>query len=116
MTATRICVIEPLESRRLLSVASAPWNPAEPTADASMISSAPLVHAAISGSAADLTAAVTASPLTAGARKYSFTVTYTDPALVRRKSLGSGDVLVTGPNGFSAKAKLVSVDSRQNAA
>jgi hypothetical protein len=38
----------------------------------------------------------------------TFKVTYNDNGLVRRNSLDSNDILVTGPNGFSQLASLVS--------
>src|SRR5262249_2700694 len=52
--------------------------------------------------AADMTAA--------GGTAYTFTVTYSDDAAIAFSSLGDGDVRVTGPNGFTAPATLVSVD------
>ncbi len=53
--------------------------------------------------AADVTAA--------GGTAYTFTVTYSDDTAVAVGSLGDGDVRVTGPNGFTAPASLVGVDT-----
>jgi hypothetical protein len=44
-----------------------------------------------------------------GATSYSFSVTYADETALDAASLDGGDVLVTGPNGFSQLARLVSV-------
>ncbi|MFI5378165.1 MAG: reprolysin-like metallopeptidase [Tepidisphaerales bacterium] len=49
--------------------------------------------------------------LTAAAATFDFTVTYTDAAAVLASSLKTGDVLVTGPGGFSQQAVFVSVDT-----
>jgi hypothetical protein len=51
---------------------------------------------------------------TSGATSYTFGVTYSDNVAVSVPSLGSGDVRVTGPNGYSTLASLVSVDSSKN--
>ncbi|HEY9862477.1 MAG TPA: carbohydrate-binding domain-containing protein [Candidatus Obscuribacterales bacterium] len=48
---------------------------------------------------------------TAGATNYTFTVTYQDNQAIDVASLGNGDVVVTGPNGFQQAATLVSVNS-----
>lgn len=45
---------------------------------------------------------------------YSFNVTYADDTAVDVSSLDSNDVLVTGPNGFSQLATLVSLDNNSN--
>lgn len=47
---------------------------------------------------------------TATSDPYKFTVKYFDDATVRVSSLGTGDVRVTGPNGFNALAEFVGVD------
>jgi hypothetical protein len=61
------------------------------------------------------TATATAAPVTkAGATSYTFTVTYADAGGVRASTIGTGDVRVTGPNGFSQLATLVSVNSSTN--
>src|SRR5262249_6263256 len=44
-----------------------------------------------------------------GADPYTFTVVYSGAVPVRMASLDDGDLLVTGPNGFSRPAHLVSV-------
>ena len=46
-----------------------------------------------------------------GGASYTFSVTYTDNVAVKVASIGNGDVLVSGPNGFSQAAVLVSVDN-----
>jgi hypothetical protein len=64
------------------------------------------------------TATVKAAPSVAstgkGAAEYEFTITYTDNGDVSVATLTDGDTKVTGPNNFSAIAKLVSVDSQTN--
>ena len=55
-----------------------------------------------------------ANVTTAGGSTYTFSVNYSDNAAVNVSTLGSGDVLVTGPNGFSQAATLVSVDNNSN--
>jgi len=45
-----------------------------------------------------------------GSPSYSFTVTYTDTTAVRLSSLGSNDLVVTGPNGYSNTAEFVGAD------
>jgi uncharacterized protein YkwD len=54
-----------------------------------------------------------ASPAS-GASYHTFTVDYSDNAAIDVSTLSTGDVRVTGPNGFSAIAQLVSVDQNQN--
>src|SRR5207244_703948 len=49
-----------------------------------------------------------------GATAYTFTVRYTDDRGVNVATLGTGDVRVTGPNGFSALADFVGVDVNTN--
>jgi hypothetical protein len=56
-------------------------------------------------------AVVTASALnTAGGTTYPFAITYLDNRTIDVSTIGSGDVAVTGPNGFNQLATLVSVD------
>jgi hypothetical protein len=45
-----------------------------------------------------------------GTNPYTFTVTYRDERAVAAASLGTGDVRVTGPNGFNVLAQFVNVD------
>ena len=52
----------------------------------------------------------------AGGKLYTFSVVYTDPSKVKRATLGTGDILVTYPNGFKATATFVSATSKVNAA
>ena len=57
-------------------------------------------------------AAASAPDITAaGAGPEQFTVTYTDNAAVKRSTISTGDVVVTGPGGYSQLAQLVSVDA-----
>jgi GH25 family lysozyme M1 (1,4-beta-N-acetylmuramidase) len=50
-----------------------------------------------------------------GTTPLTFTVTYTDPASgILYSSLNSGDLLVTGPNGYSQTATFVSADVASN--
>ena len=49
--------------------------------------------------------------LTTPAANFDFTVTYSDPAGVLASSLATGNVLVTGPGGFSQPAAFVSLDT-----
>ena len=51
---------------------------------------------------------------TGGGKTHSFNVTYADNQAVDVSSLGDGDVVVTGPNGFETFATLVSVDDPTN--
>ncbi len=53
---------------------------------------------------------------TAGGKLYTFSVVYTDPSKVKRSTLRTGNILVTGPHGFKATAKFVSASSAANAA
>src|SRR5439155_8593361 len=46
----------------------------------------------------------------AGGKTQTITVTYADNSAVDASSIGSGDLLVTGPNGFEQLATLVSID------
>jgi uncharacterized protein YkwD len=55
-----------------------------------------------------------AAPAPAGAPSHTFTVNYADNAAIDVSTLSTGDVRVTGPNGFAAVAQLVSVDQKQN--
>lgn len=50
----------------------------------------------------------------AGATSHGFSVTYADNVAVLVSSLGSGNVRVTGPNGFSQIASFVGVDVNSN--
>jgi hypothetical protein len=52
------------------------------------------------------TAAVLVGPLTAQAPFFEFAVNYTDETAMDVASLGTGDVIVTGPNGFREVATL----------
>ncbi|HIK55710.1 MAG TPA: DUF4347 domain-containing protein [Synechococcales cyanobacterium M55_K2018_004] len=45
---------------------------------------------------------------------YDFTVIYTDDRAIAVSSLGDGDVVVSGPNGFSQPATLVSLSNSSN--
>ena len=59
-----------------------------------------------------------ASPLTVPTNSttpYTFTVTYTDNVAVNSSTLDSNDLLVTGPNGYSQLATIVSVTPAANA-
>jgi Ca2+-binding RTX toxin-like protein len=49
-----------------------------------------------------------------GATDHTFTVTYSDAGALNAATLSNGDVRVTGPNGFSTIATLVSVDRSGN--
>ncbi len=61
------------------------------------------------------TASLTASNLTSGGgNTYTFTVTYSDNVAVNVSTLNTGDVLVTGPGGFSQTATFVSVNTNTN--
>ena len=51
---------------------------------------------------------------TVGAASQQFTVTFSDNESVAVASIGTGDVQVTGPNGFSQPATLVSLDANTN--
>ena len=50
----------------------------------------------------------------AGGSSYSFSIVYTDNIAVDVSQLGTGDAIVTGPNGFSEVATLQSVNSNSN--
>jgi hypothetical protein len=52
-----------------------------------------------------------ANILNAGSVAHSFTVTYTDNSAVRVTSLGSSNLMVTGPNGYSNLVDYVGVDT-----
>ena len=57
------------------------------------------------------TAATTLSDITsAGASNYTFTVTYSDAVAIDPATLANGNIVVTGPGGYSAAATLESVD------
>jgi uncharacterized protein YkwD len=53
-------------------------------------------------------------PAKPGDYTQTFSITYTDNAAIDRSSLSNCDVNVTGPNGFVAPAKLVSIDGAIN--
>ncbi|HWQ13244.1 MAG TPA: right-handed parallel beta-helix repeat-containing protein [Roseiflexaceae bacterium] len=55
------------------------------------------------------TASLTAGDVTLGAATYQFTVTYDDNLALDVGTIGTGDVTVSGPNGFSQQATLVGV-------
>ena len=57
-----------------------------------------------------------ANVLSNGGTTYAFTVTYSDNVAINVASLGSTDVQVTGPNGFSQLATFVSANSGSNGA
>jgi hypothetical protein len=60
-------------------------------------------------------ATVAANDLNSAAvSSYQFTVTYTDNLAVDISTIGSNDILVTGPNGYSRVASLISVDAIGN--
>ncbi|MEL6814875.1 MAG: DUF4347 domain-containing protein, partial [Cyanobacteria bacterium J06598_3] len=56
------------------------------------------------------TASLSAGNVSAAADSYDFTVTYEDASAVDVSSLDGSDIRVTGPNGFSQAASLVSVN------
>jgi hypothetical protein len=49
-----------------------------------------------------------------GGASYQFTVTYADNKALKVSTLGTGDVKVIGPNGFSQNATFVSVNNNTN--
>jgi hypothetical protein len=51
---------------------------------------------------------------TSGATSHSFTVDYADNVAIAVSSVDSSDIQVTGPNGFTTLATLVSVNSSEN--
>ncbi len=60
-------------------------------------------------------ARLTAAPLTAaGGTFYSFQVKYTDDGAMDRSSVASGNLNVTGPNGYAQNAQLVATVLSQN--
>ena len=65
--------------------------------------------------AGSLPAAVVSAPdLTRSRTWYTFTVTYSSANRIRVSDLDSNDILVTGPNGFNAKATFRSVNLTSN--
>ena len=54
------------------------------------------------------------SPVTNGSTDYQFTVIYTDNIGLKRETIDSQDILVSGPNNFKKLAQLVSVSSDQD--
>jgi len=60
-------------------------------------------------------ASLSAQPVTgSGGQLYSFSVTYADGTDVDLTTLGNGNIIVAGPNGFSEAASLISVDQSSN--
>jgi len=60
-------------------------------------------------------AALSAQPVTgSGGQLYSFSVTFADDTDVDLSTLGNGNIVVTGPNGFSEAASLITVDRSSN--
>jgi uncharacterized protein YkwD len=59
------------------------------------------------------TATLAAAVFTHPAASYSFTVTFTGSSAINSATLGSHDLLVTGPNGFRASARFVAAVSSQ---
>lgn len=60
-------------------------------------------------------AALSAQPVTgSGGQLYSFSVTYADDTDVDLITLSNGNIVVTGPNGFSEAASLITVDQSNN--
>src|SRR5262249_15628858 len=61
------------------------------------------------------TASLSASTITsAGGTSTTLIVTYTDNVGINVSTIDSGDLLVTGPHGFSQVAKLESIDANTN--
>lgn len=56
-----------------------------------------------------------APPVAVSGFNYNFTVTYSSALKVRRSTLDSHDITVTGPNGYSQNARLLSVDKSSDA-
>ncbi|MBS1795850.1 MAG: VCBS repeat-containing protein [Acidobacteria bacterium] len=63
---------------------------------------------------APIAAATAADVTAAGGSSYIFTVTYTDDTAINVGTIGTGDVTVTGPNGFTATPAFVSVNNNTN--
>jgi glucose/arabinose dehydrogenase len=61
-----------------------------------------------------MTTASTPNLTNDGVRDYTFSVTYNNSAGINVASLDSNDIRVTGPNGFSQLATLVSIDNSTN--
>ena len=72
-----------------------------------------LVNGALDTIAPTVSAAA-ADIVTGGSDVHSFTVTYTDNTGVRVASLGSSDLVVVGPNGFSTAVAFVGVDNNSD--
>ncbi|MCX5662983.1 MAG: right-handed parallel beta-helix repeat-containing protein, partial [Planctomycetota bacterium] len=89
------------------------WNPALMAVAANAY-----VRAGFATSTADTTAPTAAASVSnvtaAGATSYTFTVTFSDNAGINVSTLDGSDVRVTGPNGFSQLAALVSVNVNSN--
>ena len=62
------------------------------------------------------TAALASAPdiSAAGGATETIKVTYSDPDGIATNSFGSGDLRITGPNGYSSAASLIGVDSSSN--
>jgi len=78
-----------------------------------------LVSGTIVGVSSDSTpptAALTSAPNinASGGTTYSFTVQYADNLALTISSVGTGDVTVSGPNGFTASPTFLSVDVNSN--
>ncbi|HEV8605071.1 MAG TPA: M12 family metallo-peptidase [Tepidisphaeraceae bacterium] len=56
----------------------------------------------------------TASNLTSNSTNYTFTITYSDNVAINLSTLDSSDILITGPNGFSASATYVGANILTN--
>jgi hypothetical protein len=105
--STRIlqqCVIETLEHRRLLS--DSPWTTAGPV---------PLTNdpfsKVVNPGGRPIALLMQADDITeARAGTYAFKVSYRDDIAVRGSTIDDNDVIVTGPNGYSRRALLISVD------
>ncbi len=62
------------------------------------------------------TASVTSAPAVSsmGGTSYSLTITYSDNSAINVATLGTGDVRITGPNGFNTLATFTSVNLNAN--
>ena len=100
-------MIETLESRRMLS-AAAPWTwGVEPTAPAA-------IHAALKATRPP-TVTLKARPIVTAVSSYTFKVIYHSIAGVSAATIATGNVSVTGPNGYAATPTLVSHTPAGNA-
>jgi len=55
--------------------------------------------------------AIASNITTSGGSTYTFQVKYVDDVAVKRSTIGTGDVVVTGPGGYSKTATFISADS-----